>query len=392
MIYPEINFLIQNSRFDLAEQKVWQALSQTPDDEVLYGLLGDIYLHKKNAHKALEYVNKGIGINPEYDVLYSIKARAYIQLDDYANAENAILKSLELDNEYAYYYGVLSVIYINQKRWNDAEVTARRGLEYDAEEQNCNNMLSIALRKLGRPDESFQRLQHQLAQDPNDEYNQTAMAYHYLSQKEVEKAKEHFAVALQSDPNNEYVREGMLSAVRQSNFLYRKLIEFSEWQEQFSGGKRWIFFVGIYIVVRLVPVLLPLYILFIFWTWFTPPLVDVIIYFDKYARHLNSDLALKLTRINIGLLLASFLVALSAILFPKVLLAAAFGLFIAIIPVHLFDSKNIKNHQYKMMGFATFFILCALAIIAFSMFNMYNATVAVSVILVIIALIFTWTV
>ena len=99
----------------------------------------------------------------------------------------------------------------------------------------------------------------------------------------------------------------------------------------------------------------------VFSTWFIGPLSDVIVYFDKYSRYLFSDLERTLTRINLALIaVATASLGFALVAQQPAFIGMAFGCFMAIVPVYLYENKITNAGKRIAILFASAFILMGL--------------------------------
>ena len=361
-IISTVRMLLERNKVELAQQKLLEGMTMFPDSSDLHAIQAEIYFMQDEPRKALQATETAIGYNPENDYFFYLKARAHLDLDQESKAEKAISRSLEMNPQCAYYYGMKAAILVQMERREEAISLARQGLEVDSEDIMCNNVLSMALNKSGRTEEAFERLESVLENDPENILTHTNFGYHYLRQGNIPKAKEHFANALREDPTYEFARAGMIQAIKATNFAYRKLLDFGFWMDKIGRRNRWMFMIGLIVVINIIPFLLPFYLIFIMWTWFTPPISDMVLYFDKYGRYLMTPENLKLTQVNIGLTAASLTCALVIAPFGVVtemregFWILALGLFLSILPIYFLDRANNQTAKLLNIGTAVLFI------------------------------------
>jgi len=385
----KIHLLIERDKLDLAQQKLTEVLAQYPDAAEIFELQAEIYLKKKEYKNALVSIETAIGLNPEDDSVFFTKARIHLQKDEYKQATKAIEQAILLNPDVATYYGVKAAILLDSKYTDKAIEFAKKGLELDPDDLMCNNMLSMAQNRSGKSEEAFERLEHMLADDPENTLTQTNAGYHFLQKGNIKKAKEHFAEALRKDPNFEFARLGMIEAIKGTNWLYRKLLQYSFWIQKMSSKNKWAFFIGLIVVVKFIPFLLPFYLIFIFWTWFTGPISDLILYFDKHGKYLMTPQSLQLTRINLALVSCSAFSLLCAFLVDASFFTLAFALFLSIVPVYLIDSGVKKRKRYVMGSFAGLFTGLGLWGVYTSLVMHQSSAISFGM-LVVAAVVFSW--
>ncbi len=362
-IISRIELLVERDKLDLAQQNLNDALSQYPDVSELHALQSEIYYKQGTYKKAAEAIERAIGTNPENDYVYYLKARIHLAQDEHKKAEKEIDMAISLAPERADYYGVKGSVRLNKGDFEEAVTLSMKGLEMEPDNTLCNNILSMAHSRMGKKEEAEGRINHLLQNDPENAFTHANAGYQFLRQGNIPKAKEHFSVALRIEPTQEYAKAGMAEAIKSSNVLYRKLLQFAFWIDKIGSKSKWALYIGVIVLVRIVPFLVPFYLVFIFWTWFTPPIANILLYFDKYGRYLLDEQERLLTKINAGLLVGS-LSALGAFVFWVIkydvnsgldFLGLAFSFFIAMLPVYHLNAKK-KTKKYLMVGFAIAFI------------------------------------
>ncbi|MVN91345.1 tetratricopeptide repeat protein [Mucilaginibacter aquatilis] len=388
-LFQQIQNLISRDKIDLALQKISGALTQYPDSDELYSLQASAFLRIKDLKNAQQAANTGIGLNPENDFLFYLNAHIALEHDDYKLGEEFIDQAISINPYSATYFGLKALIFINQKKYTEAIETALNGLDLDPDDAMCNNMLSMAQTRAGLSGEAFNRLENMLADDPENELTQANTGYYYLRQGDARKAKEHFAAALNADPGYEFARTGMLQAIKSSNVFYRKLLQFSYWLEEMNGKYRWGFVIGLILIVKVIPILAIPYLIFVFWTWFTGPISDVIIYFDKYGRYLMKPQTMLLTKINIAAIGVGLLAVIAGITLHYSFYVLAFSLLLATIPVYLVGGITKRFKQIILAAFGLLFIGCGIWSIYLGYVANQSLEFAVST-LIVSAVVFSW--
>jgi len=354
-IISRIELLIERDKLDLAQQNLNDALSQYPDISELHALQSEIHYKQKAYKKATEAIGRAIAANPESDYVYYLKSRIHLAEDQHKKAEKEIDMAIALSPDRADYYGVKGSIRLNSGAFQEAVDLSMKGLELEPDNMLCNNILSMAHGRMGNKEAASGRINHMLENDPENAFTHANAGYQYLRQGNVPKAKEHFSVALRLDPTQEYAKAGMAEAIKASNVLYRKLLQFAFWIEKIGSKSKWALYIGVIILVRVVPFLVPFYLIFIFWTWFTPPIANILLHFDKYGRYLLDDQERRLTKINAVLVSCSLVAAGFSFFYGVDFLGLAFAFFISTLPMYHLNAKK-KAKKSMMVGFAVVFI------------------------------------
>jgi len=354
-IITRIELLITRDKLDLAQQNLNDALSQFPDNSELHALQSEIYYKQKAYQKAGEAIDRAIGANPESDYAHYLKSRIYLAQESYKKADEEIDRAIALSPSRADYYGVKGSIKLSRGTLQEAMEIALKGLEIEADNLLCNNIVSMAQGRLGHKEAASDRISYMLEHDPENALTHANAGYQFLRQGNVAKAKEHFSVALQIEPTQEYAKAGMAEAMKSSNILYKKLLQFAFWIDKIGNRNKWVLYIGVILLVKVVPFLVPFYLVFIFWTWFTPPIANILLYFDQYGRYLLDEKERQLTIVNAALVSVSLIALTLSFFYGIHFLGLAFAFFIATLPVYRLNT-NKKPKKYLMIGFIAVFI------------------------------------
>lgn len=295
--YDRALLLYQQSRCDLAEQELRQALADEPSDAHAHALLALCLCDRKDYAAAMREAEEAIPLGP--DVSFTHYALAYIlyHRDQLAEAEAAIERALELAPWETDYYSLLASIRFDQRRWPEALEATERGLELDAEHGGCTNLRAMALVKLGRRAEAGAALGDALSRDPEDALTHANQGWTLLEQRQPDKALEHFREALRLDPNLEWAREGIVEALKARNLVYRQMLRYFLWMRRLSGRAQWGILLGLLIAQQVLsskaipPALAPLSTVF-FWcliafvvlTWTADPLFNLLLRVNPLGR------------------------------------------------------------------------------------------------------------
>jgi tetratricopeptide (TPR) repeat protein len=294
--YDRALLLYQQSRYDLAEQELRQALADEPDNPFSHALLALCHCERNDHPAALREAEEAIHLGPDVSFTHYALAYTLYQCDRLREAEAAIEQALEQDPADADSYSMLASIHFDQWRWQDALEAAEQGLEMDAEHAGCTNLRAMALVKLGRRAEAGAVLGDALRRDPEDAATHANQGWALLEQRQPEKALEHFREALRLDPNSEWAREGIVEALKARHFLYRQLLRYFLWMGRLTGWARWGAVLGVWIVPQVVISHLPralaplggllffCFLAFAFLTWTADPLFNLLLRLNRLGR------------------------------------------------------------------------------------------------------------
>jgi tetratricopeptide (TPR) repeat protein len=290
--------LYQQSRYDLAETELRQALAAEPDDAHAHALLALCLIERKQLEDATEEARQAVHLAPDFSFAHYALAKVWYERNHYDEAQAAIDEAIRLDPDDADYRFVLSAIHFDERRWEDALSTAEEGLALDAEHGGCTNLRAMALVKLGRTGEAGATIDTALSRNPNNSATHANRGWLLLEAGKANEAIGHFKEALRLDPENEWARAGIVEALKARNPLYALILRYFLWMARLSRQAQWGVIVGGYIANRVLtqtaranpeiaPWLLPfriLYVALVLLTWTAQPLFNLVLRLNRFGR------------------------------------------------------------------------------------------------------------
>ena len=305
MIHQHIQrafLLLEQSRYDLAEQELRRAIAMDPDEARPYGLLAGCIVmtgNKERLHEVEEHARRAITLKPDWSYPHFVLGQAHLAAHRYRDAREEVDEAIRLDPDRADHFGLLAAIYLQTQRWQEAIEAAERGLAIEAQHETCTDLRSVALTKLGRREEAAGAIGEALRRNPQNADAHANQGWNMLHRGEYRQALEHFREALRIDPENQWARSGMVEALKARNPVYRVLLAWAFWLLKMDSRVRIAVIIGLYIVYRfmgvvaernpsLAPFVQPfiiLYITFAILTWVGEPLFDLMLRFSRFGRH-----------------------------------------------------------------------------------------------------------
>lgn len=247
---------------------------------------------------ATEHAELAVGQAPDWDFAHYALARVWAERNRDERALAAIDEALRLDPEDPDYCAFKAGVLARGESWPEVLAWSDRGLALDAEHVGCQNLRALALGRLGLARERGESLAQALAARPDDPTTHANHGWMRLERGDVEGALESFREALRLDPSNEWAREGIVSAMKAKNPVYRGMLAYFFWMSRLSPRTRWMVVLGGVFGHRLVraaaesnpalaPWLLPVtaaYLLFLFLTWTADPLFDLLLFLSRDGR------------------------------------------------------------------------------------------------------------
>lgn len=340
--------LYEQSRFDMAVNELRLGLSEDPDDPMAHSLLALCLSAQEKFEEATREAQEAVHHAPDAAGPHSALARVYYDRNRTTEALAAIEESIRLDPEDEDSFALLGAIYFDQRRWQPALEAAERGLEVESEHVGCTNLRAMALIKLGRRTEAGATIDSALARNPEDAVTHANQGWRLLEQGRREKAMEHFKEALRLEPNNEWARQGIVEALKARHFIYGVMLRYFLWMNKLNRKLQWVLIISLWLGYRLlfslserVPALAPFiwplliaYIAFVFLSWTSSPLFNLLLRLNRYGRlALSRDQRVSSNWVGLALLGALASVAAYAITGHSTALFGALAFGLMVIPI-----------------------------------------------------------
>ncbi|ADV48943.1 tetratricopeptide repeat protein [Cellulophaga sp. E16_2] len=276
-----------------------KAITEDHQDWTSKFYLAICYLNEKQLDEAEAISDSLLHDTPNDANIFYLKAKIKLQQDDFSESQKFIDMAIAINPYDADYFGLKAGLLLQKKKFNEGLAAVSEGLKIDAKNAYCLNLRAQILTKLNRIPEANQTVEDILYDNPEDSYSHANVGWVELENGNHKKALEHFKQALQFDPNFEYAREGMTTALKSKNPIYRWYLKYSFWMAKQSSKNQWVFIIGLYVAYRVAVSLLdsaglsyvaiPLivaYLLFALGGWIMEPLSNTILNFDKYGKFL----------------------------------------------------------------------------------------------------------
>lgn len=290
--------LLEQSRYEMAEQELRQALAQSPDEAYAHALLGLCLNYQHRYDEATQAAQTAIFLAPDLPFSHYILGYILCERYDLTAAQTAVSEAIRLNPYQASYFALLSRCKYNQKLWKESLDASTKGLALDPENVECSNYHALSLSQLGQGDEAIKAVESAIAISPEDASSYASSGWILLSHgKSPNKALEYFREALRLNPTLEWARQGVVEALKAKNPLYRLMLRYFLWSSRLNHSTRWVFTIGLYFAVRfllvglhqvgwkqLVIVVAVIYLLFVILTWIADPLFTLLLRLDKFGR------------------------------------------------------------------------------------------------------------
>ncbi|HSN89079.1 MAG TPA: tetratricopeptide repeat protein [Thermoanaerobaculia bacterium] len=292
------SLLIEQGRFDLAEQELRRRLTEQQDDALAHALLAFCLMKQSRLSEAEREAREAVSLAPDEPFGHFHLGQILDERDRLDEAASAFQEAMRLDPEDPDHPAALASIRVQQRRWNEALELVERGLQLDPDHSGCTNLHAMILSQTGRTEEAHATLDDALAREPENALAHANRGWTLLRESRPQPAIEHFREALRLSPSMEYARIGIVEAMKARNPIYRPVLRFFLWLGSLEGKSQAWLILGLFFGVRLLrqlartypataPVLYPLiflYAAFVLLTWIADPLFNLLLRLDRFGR------------------------------------------------------------------------------------------------------------
>lgn len=335
--------LLEQGRYELAEQQLRQLLTAEPDLAIAHSLLGlCLSSNRDNLIQATEEAELGVHLDPTDPRAHYFLAFILQKRNQNVRALQVIEEAINLEPENVNYHGLKALLFSKESKWSDCLASAELGLSFDPEDQQCMGLRVLSLERLGRVSHALEEAKRQVASDPDSSDAHSSQGWALLTKGDYKGAQISFREALRLDPSCEFSRMGMVQALNSSNIIFRWMFRLQNSIGRLSPQWQWGLVIGLWLVIKLLddfsrtnpaikPYVLPItvaYMLFAMLSWIVDPLFNTVLRFHPFGKHLLSPkekLASNLIAIVLGTTFSLALVA--GILFGSFAVGLSVGLF-----------------------------------------------------------------
>lgn len=361
--------LLEQGRARDAEKQLSEAMRMEPGNDIVLSLLAKCKFDLRQFDAGIDIVQKAIRIDPNEDYYYYLLAFGSYHKNNNAHAIAYLQKACSLNPYGAAYFGLWSLVLLEEKKFEEALEKANEGLALDAQELTCLNARSTALNKLKRTDDAISTMHNALAQDPENEFTHSTVAWNLLEKGNFRDSAKHFKEALRINPDLENARTGLKEALKSKLPPYKWLLQYSFWVNNKGKKARWIIPLSVFFGVRLLAgassaggtgwqimggIVLVLYFLFVATSWIINPLANFFLLYDrdgKYALTQSEkwNARLFMTAIVTGIIIAGlgFILSQGGNFKTLIIGSGCIAMSLALPLGHMAYPINLKNNSFS---------------------------------------------
>ena len=299
MYSERARLLFQQGRYEMAAAELRRQLVDEPDDADAHSWLGLSLNRLEKPKEALAEAVEGIRLAPERPFAHYAMAFILAHQDRHKQAEIAVGEALRLNPWEPDYFELLARIRLDQANWRGALDAADRGLALRGDHVGCTNVRGRALIKLRRTGEALLTVDTALRLEPDNASSHANKGWTLVESGDPKQALFHFREALRLDPNMVWARQGVVTALKAQNPIYRVVLGYFLWMARLPQGVRRGVIIGLWVAAQInhavsenYPALSPyceafsiLYVLFCYITWTADPIFNVFLRFNAFGRY-----------------------------------------------------------------------------------------------------------
>lgn len=283
-----IEGLLEAKKVDAARQQINELAIGFPELWYIPMFRARIALSLGDNVEAEAQALQAIAINAEDAYLHFLLSMAQHNLKKYDEALMQIELAISIDPNEPQFYALKGQQLMQRERYVDAEYVVREGLQLNPDHEGCLQVLALSLNVQGKRDFATDTVGELLASNPESPDAHANAGFLALNKNDVDAARTHFVEALRLDPDNQWAQNGLAEVIKATNPLYRQFLRFSVWMADIGEKYRWGLIIGLLVVIRFVPILVPFYIVLLLWTWFTAPISSAYLLFHPQGKYLIS--------------------------------------------------------------------------------------------------------
>ena len=354
----KIESLLEASKIDAAREQINRLAQEFPDLWYVPMFRARLALSLDDYKEAEQQAQQAIAINAENTISIYFLSVAQHKLRKYDEALKHIDMAISIDPNEPHYYAFKGQQLMHRERYGDAEFVVREGLKINPDHEGCLNVLALSQNLQGKRGVASNTVGELLEANPESADTHANAGYLALHTNQIEKARTHFVEALRLEPDNQWAQGGLAEVIKATNPFYRQFLRFSVWMSDIGSEYRWGLIIGLLIVIRLLPFLVPFYLILLVWTWFTSPISNAFLLIHPQGKYLiQKEDKGYISGVFVCFLLAVIVGVSAVVLGENSYFYTAAGLGFAAIPLNrIADSDKEGKSIYISLGWAAIFI------------------------------------
>lgn len=305
---------LERNRPEKAVDAYKKALAEEPDNGEAHARLALCLLAVEKLDESKEEAEAAIGLDPDDPMGHFALSLVLRALGRPKEAERAAGEVVRLWPESELGYGALAGALADRKKWEAALEAAEKGLDIDPGDEDCLKTRAFVLIQSGGGDRADFTLEAALRRNPEDSAAHALMGWSHLHKGRTADAVSEYTEALRLDPESDSAREGLVTAMKSRNPLYRLMLKWFLFQTRIKG--RYIFAIMIGTIIarsflrRMASQTPSLALLFngLFWamvgfillTWVAEPIFNLLLRLDRVGRNALSPRDVRQTNWLLG--------------------------------------------------------------------------------------------
>ena len=252
---------------------------------------------------------------------------------------------------------MLGSLRLESGQWQAALQATQTGLSFDAEHAGLHSLQARALARQGHREQASQAARSALGYGSESSSIHAQAGWVALETNRSQEALGHFQEALRLNPTSDFARSGLVEALKARYWVYRTFMRFMYWTNSLDAGVRRGLFLGVWVVARFVRPLLPLYLAFAYFSWFSDVLFESLLRFNRYGRYALSEAQRRHSNHFLALLGVGVLATVGALVRPglaglHILGLVALGLLFPLVGTERLSHQPTQQARSRWAGWA----------------------------------------
>jgi len=241
----EVFDAIAERRFEDAADQLADYLEDEPDDAAAFALRAICLAELRRWDEAIRSAFHAVRLEPELAYAHWALGVVLAERQDYRAALPPALEAVRLEPEDAEHHVLVSRIESALGSWEKGLAAADEALRADPDHTGAMRLRGLILQHRGDTEGADSAFLNALIQDPGDAFSYAGRGWSLLhGQGDVKDALAHFQEALRIQPDSEWAREGLVTAMKARNPVYRLMLRYFRWMASLSPRTRVMIIIG----------------------------------------------------------------------------------------------------------------------------------------------------
>lgn len=234
MNLPRATLLLQQGRFELAEQYAQRAVAEQPNSGGAHAVLALCLLGRERYKPAHDAARRAVHLDPDEGFGHFVLGMVLAQDEEWVSrggwaaalvpgnlarrrlrlAEASAREAIRCEPDAENYHRLLARVLFALDRRHESLMAVDRALQIDPEDPDSLTLRADLLRALGRYDQAMYATGESMSANPGGSNTHTVRGWTLYQAGRQDEAAASFREALRLDPNDGSAREGLMQCLR----------------------------------------------------------------------------------------------------------------------------------------------------------------------------------